>query len=155
MKIALGVDHGAFVYKDAIASFVTSLGHEIIDCGSNTPDPVDYPTIALAVAHTIKRGEAELGIFLCGTGIGGSIAANKVKGIRAALCHETFTAAMSREHNNANILCIGARVVGLSLVLEIVRTFLATPWSDEARHVRRVQMITDIENMAIGTTKTV
>ena len=149
MKIALGVDHGAFVYKEAIASLVRSLGHEIVDCGTDSEAAVDYPVIALAVARAVRQGQAELGIFACGTGIGGSIAANKVKGIRAALCHESFTAAMAREHNHANILCLGARVVGLSLALEIVRTFLATPCSGDARHVRRVQMLEDIERSPV------
>jgi ribose 5-phosphate isomerase B len=151
MKIALGVDHAAFVYKEAIATYVTSLGHEIIDCGANSSESVDYPRYALAVARAVRQGQAELGIFLCGTGIGGSIAANKVKGIRAALCHEAFTAAKSREHNNANVLCIGARVVGLDLALEIVRTFLITPWSGDARHARRLQLIADIETMKTET----
>ncbi|HEY3376470.1 MAG TPA: ribose 5-phosphate isomerase B [Armatimonadota bacterium] len=146
MQIALGVDHAAFVYKDAIMAEVVALGHTIVDCGTNSTQSVDYPPIALGVAHAVRDGRAELGIFLCGTGIGGSIAANKVPGIRAALCHETFTAAMSREHNNANVLCIGARVVGLSLVLEIIRTWLTTPWNNEERHLRRLRMITEAEN---------
>lgn len=145
MKIALGVDHAAFCYKDAIRAEVEALGHQLIDCGTNSSQSVDYPTIALAVAHAVREGRADLGIFLCGTGIGGSIAANKVDGIRAALCHETYTAAMSRAHNDANVLCIGARVVGLGLALEIVRTWLATPWSHDERHARRLRMIADAE----------
>lgn len=145
MKIALGVDHAAFVYKDAIQSFVEELGHEIVDFGTHSTDSIDYPPIALGVAHAVVDGRADLGIFLCGTGVGGCIAANKVPGVRAALCHETFTAAMSREHNNANVLCIGARVVGLSLVLEIIRTWLTTPWSQIERHQRRLDMIAETE----------
>lgn len=150
MKIALGVDHAAFVYKDAIRAEVESMGHEIVDCGTHSTASVDYPTIAFGVAHAVRDGKADLGIFLCGTGIGGSIAANKVPGIRAALCHETFTAAMSREHNNANVLCIGARVVGLSLALQIIRTWLTTPWSNDERHIRRLRMIEEAERAQVG-----
>lgn len=150
MKIALGVDHAAFEYKEAIRGEIERLGHEVVDCGTDSPVPVDYPVIALALARGVRDGRADLGIFLCGTGIGGSIAANKVDGVRAALCHETFTAAKSREHNNANVLCIGARVVGLSLALEIVRTWLTTPWSNETRHVRRLAMIAEAEGQAAG-----
>ena len=116
-----------------------------MDLGTDSAASVDYPRYALAVAHAVREGRAELGIFLCGTGNGGAIAANKVHGIRAALCHEAYTARMSREHNNANVLCIGARVVGESLAVEIVRTWLRTPWSDEARHARRLQLIAEAE----------
>lgn len=146
MKIALGVDHAAFEYKDAIAAEIMTWGHEIIDYGTHDTQSVDYPTITIAVAEAVCTGLAEVGIFLCGTGIGGSIVANKVPGIRAALCHDTYTAAMSRQHNDANMLCIGARVVGLSLALEIIRTWLNTPWSQDERHLRRLSMITEIEN---------
>jgi ribose 5-phosphate isomerase B len=145
MKIALGVDHAAFAYKEAIQSAVEAMECEIMDCGTHDTQSVDYPTIACAVARAVRDGRADLGIFLCGTGIGGSIAANKVSGIRAALCHETFTAAMAREHNNANVLCIGARVVGLSLALEIVRTFLTTPWCNDERHLRRLRMLDELD----------
>lgn len=150
MKIAIGVDHAAYAYKDAILRELASLGHEGLDLGTSGTDSVDYPRYALAVAHAVRDGVADLGIFLCGTGIGGSIAANKVAGIRAALCHEAYTAAMSRMHNNANVLCIGARVVGLDLALEIVRVWLATPWSDEERHARRLRLIADAERNNAG-----
>lgn len=143
MKIAIGVDHAAFPYKDPIRQAVEAMGHEVLDLGTNSEASVDYPRYALAVARAVRSGEADLGIFLCGTGIGGSIAANKVPGIRAALCHEAYTARMSRLHNNANVLCIGARVVGLNLAIEIVQTWLTSPWSGEARHARRLQMIED------------
>lgn len=141
MKIALGVDHAAFTYKNSLSAEIERLGHEVVDFGTGSTDPIDYPTVALPLAFAVREGQVDLGIFLCGTGIGGSIAANKVPGVRAALCHETFTAAMSRIHNNANVLCIGARVVGESLAIEIVRTWLTTPWSNEERHIRRLRMI--------------
>lgn len=149
MQIALGVDHAAFTYKDLIRREVEAMGHTVLDLGTDGIVPVDYPRYALAVARAVRDGRAELGIFLCGTGIGGSIAANKVRGIRAALCHETFTARMSREHNHANVLCIGARVVGSSLAVEIVRAWLSTPWPNEERHARRVAMLEEIERDAL------
>jgi len=145
MKIALGVDHAAFSYKDPIRQAVEAMGHEVLDLGTDSEAPMDYPRVALAVARAVRSGEAELGIFMCGTGIGGSIAANKVRGIRAALCHEAYTARMSRLHNNANVLCLGARVIGLSLAIEIVQTWLSSPWSGEERHARRLAMIAEAE----------
>lgn len=145
MKIALGVDSAAFDYKEAMRRAITGLGHEVIDYGTHSTQSVDYPAIAVAVADAVCAGTADLGVFLCGTGIGGSIAANKVPGIRAALCHESYTARMSREHNNANVLCIGARVVGMVLAEEIVTTWLSTPWPNEERHARRVRLLADIE----------
>ena len=145
MKIALGMDHAAFAYKEPIRQVIEAMGHEVLDLGTHGEESVDYPRYALAVARAVRSGEANLGIFLCGTGIGGSIAANKVPGIRAALCHEAYTARMSRLHNNANVLCIGARVVGVNLALEIVQEWLTAPWNDEARHQRRLDMIQEAE----------
>lgn len=145
MKIALGVDHAAYDYKAAMRRVIESQGHTVVDCGTDSPQSVDYPTIVAAVAGAVLGGGADLGLFLCGTGIGGSIAANKIPGIRAALCHETFTARMCREHNNANVLCIGARVVGLTLAEEIVTTFLTTAWPNDERHARRLRMVNDLE----------
>ncbi len=145
MIIALGVDHAAFSYKDPIRTLVEGLGHTVIDLGTHNADSVDYPVYALKVAHAVRDGHAEQGIFLCGTGIGGSIAANKVHGIRAALCHESYTARMARTHNNANVLCIGARVVGMSVAEEIVTTWLTTSWGDDPRHARRLALIADEE----------
>lgn len=145
MKIALGLDHAAFAYKDAIRQVVEALGHDVLDLGTYSEDSVDYPRYALAVAHAVRNGVAELGIFMCGTGIGGSIAANKVPGVRAALCHEAYTARMSRQHNNANVLCMGARVIGINLAMEIVQTWLTTPWSNDARHAKRLEMIEAVE----------
>ena len=145
MLIALGVDHAAFGYKDAIRREVEGLGHTVLDCGTDGPASVDYPAIALSVARAVRDGQAAMGIFLCGTGIGGSIVANKVHGVRAALCHGAYTARLSRLHNNANVLCLGARVVGLDLALEIVRTWVTTPWTAEDRHTRRLQQVAAAE----------
>jgi ribose 5-phosphate isomerase B len=145
MRIALGVDHAAFCYKDAIRIELERLGHTVLDQGTEGTISVDYPTYALAVARAVRDGQAECGIFLCGTGIGGSIAANKVHGVRAALCHDAYTARMSREHNNANVLCMGARVLGLEEVLDIMDIWLTTPFSGETRHERRLQLIAEAE----------
>jgi ribose 5-phosphate isomerase B len=145
MIIALGVDHAGFGYKAPIRQEIEALGHTVLDLGTDDETAVDYPQIAVRVARAVREGRADLGVFLCGTGIGGSIAANKVRGIRAALCHESFTARMSRLHNNANLLCMGARVIGLSLAQEIVRTWLTTPWSNETRHAARVAQLHSLE----------
>jgi len=146
MNVAIGVDHAAFDYKAPICHLLTELGHTVLDMGAHSTVSVDYPRYAVAVAYAVRDGQVDCGIFLCGTGIGGSIAANKVSGIRAALCHEAYTARMSRTHNNANVLCLGARVVGMSLALEIVEVWLATPWSEDPRHGRRLTMITNLES---------
>lgn len=145
MKIALGVDHAAFPSQELVRREIEALGHTVLDLGTHSPEAVDYPTIALAVGQAVRDGAADAGIFLCGTGIGGCIAANKVPGIRAALCHEAFTARMSRLHNDANVLCMGARVLGPSLIQAIVRTWLTTDFSGDPRHARRLAMLPDAE----------
>lgn len=139
MKVAIGCDHGGIDLKKQV---VRQLEHEqvhVLDLGCDSHDSVDYPVFARAVCASVLNGEADFGILICGTGIGMSMAANRIKGIRAALCHELFTARMSREHNNANILCIGARVVGPGLALEIVKTWLRTEFAG-GRHLRRIEM---------------
>ena len=141
--IVLGCDHGGFELKQAIMKHLDEAGKEYIDVGSYNTDSIDYPVIAKALCEKITSGEAELGILCCGTGIGMSMAANKVKGIRAACCSDTFSARLTRNHNNANVLCLGARVVGPGLALMIVDTFLDTPFSNDERHIRRISMIED------------
>lgn len=145
MKIALGADHGGFQLKEAVKEHLQKKGHEIIDCGTDSDRSVDYPEYGFMVGKTIICEEAQLGIVICGTGIGISIAANKVRGIRAALCTDGYMAKMAREHNNANILALGARVLGSGLALEIVDTFIATNFSG-SRHARRVDQITGYES---------
>lgn len=144
MKIALGSDHGGFELKEAIKKFLTTEGYEIKDFGSNSTESCDYPDYALPVAEAVARKEFDFGILICGTGIGIGIAANKVPGIRAALCSDTFSAHATREHNNANILTLGQRVVGEGLALDIVNTFLNTKFQGE-RHQNRLDKITEIE----------
>lgn len=139
MKVAIGCDHGGLDLKDTVKAVLIELGHEIDDQGCNSPESVDYPNFANAVSSLVKDGTCERGILICGTGIGMSMAANRIPGIRAALCHEMFSARMSREHNDANILCIGARVTGQGLAAEIVRTWMTTDFAG-GRHQRRIEM---------------
>ena len=144
MKIALGSDHAGFSLKETIKEHLSSQGYEIIDCGTDSEESVDYPDFSAKVAKTICDGVCEKGILVCGTGIGISIAANKLPGIRAAVCHDLFTAQVSREHNDANILAMGARVIASSLALEMVDLWLATPFSG-GRHQRRIDKISALE----------
>ena len=139
MKVAIGCDHGGIDLKKDIIAVLRELGHEVEDQGCNSSDSVDYPSFARAVSTLVQDGECERGILICGTGIGMSMAANRIPGIRAALCHEMFSARMSREHNDANILCLGARVTGPGLAQEIVRTWMTSDFSG-GRHQRRVDM---------------
>ena len=139
MKVAIGCDHGGLDLKDIVKSVVNELGHDIVDQGCNSSESVDYPNFANAVSSLVKDGNCERGILICGTGIGMSMVANRIPGIRAALCHEMFSARMSREHNDANILCLGARVIGQGLAAEIVRTWMTTDFAG-GRHQRRIEM---------------
>ena len=145
MKIALGCDHGGLEHKNAITEHLKERGFEIKDFGIYEQKSVDYPEIAEKVANSIASGETELGILVCGTGIGMSLAANKVKGIRAAACSEHFSAKYTRLHNNSNILCLGGRVIGVGTAIELVDLFVDTEF-EGGRHQRRVDMITTIEN---------
>lgn len=139
MKIAIGCDHGGIDLKNIIVPLLDKLGHEISDQGTDSAESVDYPQFAASVCDKVVSNECDRGILVCGTGIGMSMAANRNKEIRAALCHDIFTARMSREHNNANILCLGARVIGPGLAEEIVKSWLDTDFA-EGRHLRRIEM---------------
>ncbi|MBQ9685301.1 MAG: ribose 5-phosphate isomerase B [Oscillospiraceae bacterium] len=141
--IAIGSDHGGFQLKQAIMAHLKERGLSYKDFGTYTPDSCDYPVYGKAVAKAVAAGECERGILICGTGIGISITANKVPGIRAALCTDCFTAEATRLHNDANILALGGRVVGEGLALKIVDTFLDTPFSNDERHIRRISMMED------------
>ncbi|MDK2985055.1 MAG: ribose 5-phosphate isomerase [Clostridia bacterium] len=144
MKLALGSDHGGFNLKEKIKEYLDEKGITYEDMGTYNSGSVDYPDFAKKVAEAVAKGEYERGILICGTGIGIGIAANKVPGIRAALCHDTFSARYAREHNNANILTMGERVIGPGLAIEIVDTWLKAEFSG-GRHERRVNKITEIE----------
>lgn len=145
MKIAIGCDHGGLEHKNAIVEHLKERGFEVIDFGIYEQKSVDYPEIAIKVANSIASGETERGFLVCGTGIGMSLAANKVKGIRAAACSEHFSAKYTRLHNDSNILCLGGRVIGVGTALELADLFVDTEF-EGGRHQRRVDMITDIEN---------
>lgn len=142
--IALASDHGGFGLKQEIMKHLDERGLQYKDYGCYSEESCDYPEFAHKAAHAVADGECECGILICGTGIGISIAANKVPGIRAALCHDCFSAAATKEHNNANMLAMGARVVGPGHALKIVDTFLDTPFSNDERHVRRINQIEEI-----------
>ncbi len=139
--LAIGCDHGGYELKEKVLAHLKEAGYEVCDCGCYSTASVDYPVYARAVAKKVAAGECEKGILICSTGIGISIAANKVKGVRAALCAEPYSAKMTRLHNDANILCMGALVTGSALAMDIVDVFLNTEFSGEERHARRVRLI--------------
>lgn len=145
MKISIGCDHGALALKNKILSHLTALGHEVKDFGTYTSDSCDYPDFAAAAARAVASGECEKGIVLCTTGIGVSITANKVDGVRCALLSDSWTAKMTRLHNDTNMMALGAGVVGENLALEIVDTWLATEFSGEGRHQRRIDKVMALE----------
>lgn len=145
MKIALACDHGGLSLKNAVKKYLEENGHAVSDFGTYTFDSCDYPDFALQAAEAVAGGECERGIFVCTSGIGVSIVANKVPGVRCALCSEPLSARMTREHNDANALALGGGYVGVNLALEIVKTFLETPFSQGVNHVRRLAKITEIE----------
>ena len=144
-RIVLGADHAGYLLKNALAVVLRSEGYEVADVGTNTPDSCDYPVFAEKACMKVIGGEADLVVLVCGTGIGMSLAANKINGIRAACCSDIFSAKFTRAHNDSNVLCIGARVVGEGLAWELVKTFVETEF-EGGKHARRVAMITDIEN---------
>lgn len=145
MKIGIGSDHGGYSLKKQIKEFLEEKGIEVADYGTNSSDSVDYPDFAKIVAEAVVNKEVERGIVICGTGIGISIAANKVKGIRCALCTDTYSARMSREHNNANMLALGERVTGAGLAFDIVAAWIETEFL-AGRHEKRVNKISDMES---------
>ena len=145
-KIAIACDHGGYELKKDIIKHLNARGFEIVDFGCDSTQSVDYPDYALPASQAVAKGECDLGILICGTGIGMSLCANKVKGIRAACCSDTFSARMTRMHNNSNILCFGARVVGLGLATDMVDLFLDTEFEGE-RHNQRIAKMMAIENL--------
>ena len=144
-RIALGSDHAGFSLKEDIATYIKGLGYEILDLGPHSAEPVDFPDYAEAVGHAILRGEAMRGILICGSGVGVSVAANKIPGIWAALCHDIYSAHQSVEHDDANVLALGAQVVGPAVAHELVRAFLEARFSGKENHRRRVEKIKAME----------
>ncbi len=145
-SIAIGADHGGFQLKEKLVPFLSQKGYSVDDCGTHSQDSVDYPDVAHAVAQRVSKGQCRWGIIIDGAGIGSSMVANKVPGVRAALCYDLSSAKNSREHNHANVLTLGAGLIGNSLALQIVETWLTTPWGGD-RHARRVAMIDAIETI--------
>ena len=144
-KIAVGCDHAAFNLKGAVIEHINKKGYECVDVGTYSADSCHYPVYAEAVCEKVLGGECELGILICGTGIGMSMAANKHNGIRAACCSDTFSARLTREHNDANVLCFGERVVGVGLACDLVDAFLDAEYLNNGNHVKRVAMLSEIE----------
>ncbi len=145
MKVAIGADHGGYSLKSVLAEYLGELGHAVNDCGTHAPEAVDYPDYARSIATLVRTGGAERGILICGSGVGACVAANKFPGIRAAICHDTFSARQGVEDDDMNVLCLGARVIGPELAKEIVRSFLGATFSQAERHVRRLGKVADIE----------
>jgi len=145
MRISIGADHAGHELKEKVRALLVEMGNVVEDRGTKAPSPsVDYPDYAAAVARDVASGAADRGILICGSGIGMSMAANRIPGVRAALCHDHYTARVSREHNDANVLCIGGRTTGMEVALDIVRTFLATSF-EGGRHALRVEKIRKLE----------
>jgi ribose 5-phosphate isomerase B len=148
MRIAIGADHGGFPLNEQVIAELRVLGNDVQDFGTHDGSrPDDYPDYALKVGQSIQSGAAEIGILICGSGVGASVAANKLRGVRAALCADTYSAHQSREHDDCNLLCLGARVVGVELALEIVRAFVAARFTGEERHRRRLAKIALMEKL--------
>jgi ribose 5-phosphate isomerase B len=146
MKIAVGTDHGGFALKEPIIGAIVRAGHEVVDCGAERMEANDdYPVFSQRVAERVASGAADRGVLLCGSGVGASIAANKIRGARAALCHDTFSAHQGVEDDDMNVLCIGARVIGPSLATEILTAFLGARFSNAERHRRRLDMVRELD----------
>ena len=145
MRIVIGADHAGFALKQIIGAHLRQLGHEVTDVGTNSDDPVDYPDFAEAVARVVLEGRAERGVLICGSGVGASVSANKIPGIRAGLCHDSYSAHQGVEHDDINLLVLGARVIGVEHARELVDYFVAAKFNGEDRHRRRVEKIKALE----------
>lgn len=150
--IAMGADHGGYELKQKVFAYLQAKGYKVIDFGTNGPEAVDYPDYALMVGKAILQGEATVGILFCGSGVGACMAANKIHGIRAGLCHDTYSAHQGREHDNVNVLCLGARVIGFELAFELVDSFLKAKFTGEERHCRRLDKVAAIERQYDAST---
>ena len=145
MRIVVGADHAGFDLKQIIAAYLRHRGHEVVDAGTNNDDPVDYPDFAEALSKMLLDGGAERGVLICGSGVGASVSANKIPGIRAGLCHDTYSARQGVEHDDMNVLVLGARVIGIEMARELVDNFLAAKFCGEERHRRRVDKTAALE----------
>ena len=150
MRIALGCDHGGFPLKARIVAVLQAAGHDVVDCGTDSTCSVDYPDFARKIGLTILGGTADRGILLCGSGVGISVAANKIPGIRAGVCHDSYSAHQGVEHDDMNVLCLGARIIGDEVAVELVQAFVNAQYTHEERHVRRLNKVLEIERDALG-----
>ena len=147
MRVVIGADHGGFALKDELKAFVESIGHEIVDVGAHQLDPADdFPDFTKLVAQSVVSAEAQRGIMICGSGVGASVAANKVKGVRASVCHDTYSAHQGVEHDDMNVLCLGARIIGIELARELADAFLSAEFAPEERFRRRLDKVLDMES---------
>ncbi|HEY2922920.1 MAG TPA: ribose 5-phosphate isomerase B [Candidatus Binatia bacterium] len=152
MRIVVGADHAGFELKQSLAAYLRERGHEVIDKGTDSTEAVDYPDFAEAVGKALVAGQAERAVLICGSGVGASVSANKIPGVRAAVCHDSYSARQGVEHDDMNVLVLGARIVGVELARELVNHFLAAKFSDEERHRRRVEKIKALERRYGKTT---
>ena len=150
MRIAVGADHAGFPLKAGVIELARAMGHEAVDLGTHSTAPVDYPDIARAVGEAIQQGRAERGVLVCGSGVGASVAASKMRGIRSAVCHDTYSAHQGVEHDDMNVLALGARVIGSQLALELVAAFLRAHYTREERHERRLGKVAALERGSTG-----
>lgn len=150
MKIAIGSDHAGFPLKQEVKKHLQELRHKVVDVGTHNTDPVDYPDFAEAVGRAVLGKKADRGIVVCGSGVGASVAANKIPGVRAGLCHDTYSAHQGVEHDDMNVLVMGARIIGAALARELVEAFVGARFTKEARHVRRLNKVKAIENRYSG-----
>ena len=153
MKIAVGSDHAGFPLKEEVKKYLQELGHRVVDVGTHNTDPVDYPDYAEAVGKAVIERKAERGIVVCGSGVGASVAANKIPGVRAGLCHDTYSARQGVEHDDMNVLVMGSRVIGPAVGRELVTAYLSGKFTKEARHVRRLNKVRAIEKRYAGKRK--
>ena len=149
MRIAVGADHAGFAFKEDLAAYLRELGHQVLDVGTHSTAPVDYPDYAEAVGNAVLDGRADRAVLICGSGVGASVAANKLPGIRAGLCHDTYSAHQGVEHDDMNVLVMGSRVIGTELARELVRAFLGATFSGEERHRRRLAKVIALEAKAL------
>jgi RpiB/LacA/LacB family sugar-phosphate isomerase len=145
MRIVVGADHRGYQMKDEIAAALRRAGHQVLDVGTNSADSVDYPDYARAIGEALTEGRAERGVLVCGSGVGASIAANKIRGVRAALCHDTYSARQGVEHDDMNVLCLGSRVIDSEMALELVKVFVDARLLDEERYRRRLDKVAEME----------
>lgn len=150
MKVAVACDHAGFPLKETVMDAIRRLGHEVVDLGTHSTEPVDYPDYADQLGLAVRNGDADRGVLLCGSGVGAAVAANKVVGVRAGLCHDVYSAHQSVEHDDVNVLALGARVIGPALAVELVQAFLGANFTGEERHLRRLDKVKAIEARETG-----